>query len=118
MNFLAHAVAERGIHKLVPLNPATPLECVAYDDRIEVLPVSRYFEVFAGQAIADALPDAFWSDHPMPLRFSGDSVGPAPSELVPEFIPALQHEERRYRKQGKCGAEERFYIHYECFKQN
>jgi hypothetical protein len=47
---MAHAVAERGIYKLVALHPAFAFEQNAYNYRFEMLAVAHYLQMLADEA--------------------------------------------------------------------
>src|SRR5688572_32617177 len=63
MDLLAHALAQRRVHQLVALHVAAAGELARDDQRLEVLPVARYFDMLAGEAAFDARLDAFRCDH-------------------------------------------------------
>ena len=67
MDFLAHALAERGIDHLMALDAALAGELPADHERLEMLAVADHFDVLAGEPAFDSLLDAFRSDQ---WRFS------------------------------------------------
>src|SRR5512135_2754704 len=63
VDLLAHALAERGVHQLVALHAAAPLELARHDERREMLTVTAHLEVLAGEPGCNSLPDAFSRHH-------------------------------------------------------
>ena len=63
MDFLAHAVAERGIDQLVTLHAALAGKVAANDEGLEVLAIADHLEVLASEPGLDSRLDAFRSYH-------------------------------------------------------
>ena len=67
VNFLAHALTERGVDQLVALDAAFSRELRGNHHRLEMLAVADHLDVVAGEPAFDSLLDAVRSDQ---WRFS------------------------------------------------
>ena len=63
MYFLAHAIPQRPVDRLVLLDPGLAAEFRAYDHRLEMLAVADHLDVIAREAVLDVRPDLFGGDH-------------------------------------------------------
>jgi hypothetical protein len=63
VDLLAHALAKRRVHQLVPLDAVPAGELARNDERLEVLAIAEHFHVLARESGLDRLLDAFGSDH-------------------------------------------------------
>src|SRR6185436_14133277 len=63
VDFLAHALPERGVDELVALHAAPAFEFLRHDHRLEVLAVAAHLDVLAREPGFDALLHAFSRHH-------------------------------------------------------
>src|SRR5262249_47814121 len=87
VDLLAHALTERRVHELVPLDAIPALEFLRHDDGLEMLAVADHLDVLASESRLNALLHAFNGHHFNPATCSPTSASRAPSPTTRSSLP-------------------------------
>jgi hypothetical protein len=92
MDFFPHAIAERGIYQLMPLNQTLAGESIGYDHRIEMLTVSFDLKMRAVETGSDIAFNKFWCgqhDFCLSEYFDESESGASVDQSMTQFVAAL-----------------------------
>src|SRR5471030_1102156 len=110
VDFLAHAVAQRGVDQLVALDQTLADEGRRNDDGLEVLAVALHFEVGAFEAGGQVAVDQFWGGgHDGSLVLNGDKRYKRYKQegSMTQAVSAAQQSDGDQREHDQEGADDR-----------
>src|SRR5690242_5090397 len=103
VNFLAHAIAERSVHNLMPLHAGFATKRFTYDQGFEVMTIADHFEMLTLQMVFYIAFDVFGSDHGHLLMLNEPAILAIAPSLVPKLVPGLEQPHAQSREQEQAG---------------